>query len=45
MGHYVTARVADPAKLSEVRIGENVVVTYTEGLAVSLEKAEKKTED
>jgi hypothetical protein len=42
MGHYLTVRVADPARLTEAHIGDHVVVTYTEGLAVSLEKATKK---
>jgi len=45
-GNYLTARVADPERLTQVRIGEHVVVTYTEALAISLEKAKKKkTED
>lgn len=42
-GNYFTARVADPSRLSKVHIGDNVVVTYTEAVAISLEKAEKKT--
>ena len=42
-GNYLTTRVADPSRLTQMRIGENIVVTYTEALAVSLEKAEKKT--
>jgi hypothetical protein len=41
-GNYLTARVEDPSRLTKVRIGENIVVTYTEALAISLEKAEKK---
>jgi hypothetical protein len=41
-GNLVTARVADPSRLTQMRIGENIVVTYTEALAISLEKAEKK---
>src|SRR5262249_20235584 len=41
-GRYLTARVADPSRLTQVRIGDTVVLTYTEALAVSLEKAEKK---
>jgi hypothetical protein len=45
MGRYLTARVADPARLTQVRIGDNVVVTYTEALAISVEKAEKKSAD
>lgn len=44
-GHYLTARVADPANLTKMRIGENIVVTYTEALAISLEKAEKKASE
>ncbi len=43
-GHYLTARVQDPANLEKVRIGEHIVVTYTEALAVSLQKVEKKGE-
>jgi hypothetical protein len=43
-GHYLTVRVADPSRLTQVRIGDHIIVTYTEALAVSLEKAEKKTE-
>lgn len=44
-GKYLTTRVADPSRLSEMRIGENIVVTYTEALAISLEKAPKKNVD
>jgi hypothetical protein len=32
--------VADPANLTKMRIGENIVVTCTEALAISLEKAD-----
>jgi hypothetical protein len=42
LGNYVTARVLDSSRLTEVRIGQTIVVTYTEALAVSLEKASKK---
>lgn len=42
LGNYVTARVADPSSLTKVHIGDPIVITYTEALAVSLEKAEKK---
>lgn len=41
-GNFLTARVADPSRLTQVRIGETIIVTYTEALAISLEKAEKK---
>lgn len=44
MGHYLTTRVADPANLTKMHIGDHIVVVYTEALAVSLEKAEKKSE-
>ncbi len=44
-GKYLTVRVADPTRLTQVRIGETIVVTYTEALAVSLEKAEKKSSE
>jgi hypothetical protein len=44
-GRYLTARVADPSRLTQVRIGDHIVVTYTEALAVSLEKAEKKSSE
>jgi hypothetical protein len=42
-GNFLTARVADPSRLTQMRIGENIVVTYTEALAISLEKTEKKS--
>jgi len=37
-GRYFTAQVDDPAKLEKVRIGETIVITFTEALAISLEK-------
>ncbi len=43
LGRYLTARVQDPSRFTKVRIGDTIVVTYTEALAVSLEKTEKKT--
>jgi len=42
LGRYLTLRVADPSRLTKVRIGEHIVVTYTEALAISLEKADQK---
>jgi len=39
-GRYATVRAADPANLPHLRIGQSVVVTFTEALAISLEKAE-----
>ena len=44
-GNYLTARVADPSRLTQMRIGEHIVVTYTEALAISLEKSEPKSSD
>ena len=44
-GNYLTARVADPSRLTKVHIGDTIVITYTEALAISLEKAEKKSSD
>jgi len=41
-GNYLTAQVADPNRLTKVHIGETIVIVYTEGLAISLDKAEKK---
>ena len=41
-GNYFTTRVADPSLLPKVRIGDHAVVTFTEALAISVEKAEKK---
>jgi hypothetical protein len=41
-GHYLTARVADPSRLTQVRIGETIIITYTEAIAISLEKVDKK---
>jgi hypothetical protein len=44
-GNYFTARVADPSRLTQVRIGEHIVLTCTEALAVSLEKTTPKSAD
>jgi hypothetical protein len=38
-GNYVTVRAEDPENLKKLRVGDTIVVTYTEALAVSLEKA------
>jgi hypothetical protein len=40
MGRYFVARVADPSRLEKARIGDTVVITFTEAAAVSLNKAE-----
>jgi len=44
LGHYVTARVKEPSRLTQMRIGDNIVVTYTEAVAISLEKVNKSSE-
>lgn len=38
MGNFMTARVNDPSNLEGLLIGEPIVVTFTEALAVYLEK-------
>ncbi|MHC4712703.1 MAG: hypothetical protein ACYTAN_05435 [Planctomycetota bacterium] len=37
-GRYLTVRAADPARLDKVNVGDTVIITYTEALAVSLRK-------
>ena len=37
-GNIVTVRVLDPSRLDMVSLGSTVIVTYTEALAISLEK-------
>ena len=37
-GNIVTVRVLDPSRLDMVTLGSTVIVTYTEALAISLEK-------
>jgi hypothetical protein len=37
-GNYATVRVKDPSKLEKLRLGDTIIVTYAEALAVSLEK-------
>jgi hypothetical protein len=38
-GNLVGVNVKDPGKLKNVQVGDQVVITYTEALAISLEKA------
>jgi hypothetical protein len=38
-GGYYVARVADPSRLGQVRIGETIVMTFTAAAAVSLTPA------
>lgn len=44
-GKYFTARVADPSRLEQARIGETIVLTFTEAAAISLKKADKGASD
>jgi hypothetical protein len=39
-GKYYIARVADPSRFDDVHIGDTIVMTFTEALAVSLNPAE-----
>jgi hypothetical protein len=41
-GNYATVRVKDPSKLEKLRLGDTIIVTYAEALAVSLEKRPAK---
>jgi len=38
-GKYFTARVADPSRWEKVRIGETILMTFTESTAISLKPA------
>jgi hypothetical protein len=39
LGRYAAVRVADAARLEKLRLGDTVVATYTEAVAISVEKA------
>jgi plastocyanin len=41
-GKSVTVTPLRPEKLDEVKVGDRIVITYTEAVAISVEKAEKK---
>ena len=41
-GKSVTVTPLRPEKLDEVKVGDRLVITYTEAVAVKVEKAEKK---
>ena len=41
-GKTVTIKAQDPKNLEAVKVGDEVVITYTEALAISVEKAPKK---
>ena len=40
-GRLVGVNVKDPKVLENIKVGDQVVITYTEALAISLDKAEK----
>ena len=40
-GNYLSVRARDVNKLEKLRLGDTIVVTFTEALAVALEKANK----
>jgi len=41
-GKSVTVKPLRPEKLNEVKVGDRLVITYTEAVAISVEKAAKK---
>ena len=41
-GKSVTVKAQDPKNLESVKVGDEVVITYTEALAISVEKKKKK---
>jgi len=41
-GNSVKVKVRDPKNLKNVKVGDQVVITYTEALAISVDKPEKK---
>jgi len=42
-GNSVTVKAQDPKNLQKVKVGDQVEVTYTEALAIAVEKAKKKS--
>ena len=42
MGDHITFRAKKPENVKKLRVGDTIVVTYTEAMAVSLEKAAPK---
>jgi hypothetical protein len=41
-GKTVVAKAEDPKNLDKVKVGDDLMITYTEALAISVEKAKKK---
>jgi hypothetical protein len=44
MGNFLTVRAASADNLKKLHLGETIVVTYTEALAISLQKAQPGTQ-
>jgi len=44
LGNSGTIRVEQVEKLKQLRLGDSIIITYSEALAISLQKAEKKRE-
>jgi Cu/Ag efflux protein CusF len=42
-GKTLTAKIEDPKLLDNVKVGDEVVITYTEAYAISVKKAKKKS--
>lgn len=42
-GKYLTAKIEDPKLLKNVKVGDEVVITYKEAFAISVTKAKKKS--
>jgi hypothetical protein len=42
--YLLTARVADPSRLEQLRIGQPIVITFTQAMAISVEKAAPKAQ-
>jgi hypothetical protein len=40
-GNSSTVRAADPKNLEKIKVGDRVGITYTEAVAISVEKAKK----
>jgi hypothetical protein len=45
LGGYNVVKIADPENLTKMRIGDTVVVTYTEAVAIELVKPEEMEEE
>jgi hypothetical protein len=41
-GNVVEVRIRDPKNLENVKVGDQVVITYTEALAIAVDKAKQK---